>query len=95
MGNEAQGVCVWLPRIRSSGWVAGPEGLRSGVLGRGKESGQRPTARWGPDGCFPPLPVPTFPLLAGSPYKLHHELGEGKGLSGHMRSAEAPILSIV
>lgn len=36
------GIRVRLPRISSSRWVAGPEGLRKGMLGRGKGSRLHP-----------------------------------------------------
>ena len=77
-----------MPRISSSG---GWQGLRACGRGAGEREGQpaTPTARPTRAAASLPPPAPTFLALTGSPHKPHRE-GEGKGLLGRVRSAEAP-----
>lgn len=72
--------------------MAGPEGLRKGCAREREGERATPHSPLGATQLLPslPPPAPTFLALAGFPHKLHHELGEGKGLLGCMRGAEAP-----
>ena len=60
------------------------------MQGEGRRAGYAPQPAGPQAAASLPPPAPTFLALAGSPHGPHCELGEGKGLLGRMRSAEAP-----
>lgn len=63
--SRRRGVSL-VPRISSSGWMAGPEGLRKRVAGGGQESGLYPRALWAPGSCFPPSFLASCPHYPSS-----------------------------